>query len=149
MKQSIDVPIKLTSHGERRRRMMASSSKDDDKLVCVSKNATAWDPSQCSVKEFVDEHDNVIKSCQCVSMVPTTMVKDFNNLFSSQQAGKIADLFSDKGLDALAHLNPFKSVLFIIILVKTILYVLFSIWGWRADRKFLRDNPQYQEIDLN
>ena len=81
-------------------------------------------------------------------MVPTTMVKDVNNLFGEKQGNKIADLFSDDALDALAHLNPFKSILFIIVTVKTILYIIFSIWGWRADKKFLRDNPQYNEIDI-
>lgn len=67
------------------------------------------------------------------------MVADVDNLFNKDS--KASKVFSADALEALANFDPLKSVIFWIIVVKTIMWIIFMIMGFKTDRNYLRDNP--------
>ena len=73
------------------------------------------------------------------------MVDDINGIFSNNKIGKV---FSSDAFEALANFNPLNSLLLILIVIKTALWIVFSVWGWRADKKFLAENPHMRKIDI-
>jgi hypothetical protein len=63
---------------------------------------------------------------------PTTVVADIEGLFTSTNLGKI---FSLAGLSALADFPFYKSYIFYIFAVSTLLVIFAIIYGYRADKK--------------
>ncbi len=70
--------------------------------------------------------------CVCQTLAPTTVVADIDGLFGGTNLGKI---FSIAGLSALANFPFYKSYIFYIFAVSTLLVILFIIYGYRVDRK--------------
>ncbi len=70
--------------------------------------------------------------CVCQTLGPTTVVADIDGLFAGTNLGKI---FSLAGLSALANFPFYKSYIFYIFAVSTLLVILAIIYGYREDKK--------------
>ena len=123
----------------------ASANSSSDALVCATKNGQAWVSDLCQTVDTRDRNGKPIKACSCKSLGPTTILDDVDGVFSSS---KTSQIFSGAGLSALAHFNPVLSLLFWIIVVKTFFWIVFMAWGYRADKKFLEQNPHLRDLNV-
>lgn len=51
--------------------------------VCLSKKDIGWDASECTALEYENDAGDIKVKCDCITLNPTTIVSDIDDLFSN------------------------------------------------------------------
>jgi hypothetical protein len=97
--------------------------------VCISLDLSGgWNDKLCQTKTGA----NNVANCVCTTLSATTVVNDLDNLFANSNFGKA---FSAAGLSAFLSFPFYKSYIFYIFVVKTLLVIAFIYYGYKKDLK--------------
>ena len=76
-------------------------------------------------------------SCECGAISSTTLINDLGGVFSN--AGKnLNKAFSSESLSAILSFSYVRSFFFILICIKTGLYICMMGWGYWKDKKIFK-----------
>lgn len=126
----------------------------DSSNICITQQDGEWAADGCKSIQFVsnvgdavsldddeDEDEADATGCDCGVSTEITIVDDITGMFTNSNI----DALWNPG--ALLNFEFWKSAMFYISLVITVLWILLALWGWRKDirDKKLEDHKQQLE----